>query len=196
MNHFLPLGQIRPTGWLAAQMRQTWEAGLPEGSDAWVRHALLVGEGKGALLVKSWARRTGMSPDIGALAPPADPRQTAQEGLDEFVCRMVQTDGSGLAVVDYGPVVVKTAVLGVPLTIEMTNEGPEDLSVELHFYPEEPLTFPLSLRLPEWAEGCMVTGDGAGSGELTDQEGWLQLQRTWCRGDSLHLLFEKSKESP
>lgn len=194
MNHFLPLGQIRPTGWLAAQMRQTWSSGLPEGSDAWIRHALLVGEGKGTLQVRAWARRTGAGDNLSALAPVREGE--AGTGLDAFVCGMVQSDGRSLAVFDYGPVVVKAAVQGVPLTLEMASDEPEALGVDLHFYPEEPVTFSLTFRLPAWAEGCMVTGDGASGGELTDQEGWVELTRTWNRGDSLHLQFERQTESP
>jgi len=202
----LPWGQIRPQGWIAAQMRQTWEAGLAEGSPSWVHHALLVGEGKGTLLVRAWARRSGASwvlspPELGALADQTswadeweDRVKDGSLGLDEYVGRLVLADPAGLRVALYGPAVVKTEVAGVPLTLELDTAYPGESSVEVRLYPEAPVEFTLFFRIPGWAGGCLVTGDGASEGDVTDQDGWIVLRRPWNRGDSLRLSFDPGPE--
>lgn len=183
---------------------------MAEGSPSWVHHALLVGEGKGTLLVRAWARRSGvpfeaLPPELGS-----DPGQTSwgdeweeraragEVGLDEYVARMVLVDDAGLRVALYGPAIAKTQVAGVPIALELDTVYPEVPSVEVRLYPEAPVEFTLFFRIPGWAGGCLVTGDGASGGDVVDQDGWIVLRRTWNRGDSLRLVFDPlaSKEFP
>lgn len=196
----LPLGQIRPTGWFAARLRDAWEAGLPEGSVSWIRHAMLVGEGRGKLLVRSWAKRAGVVDAAAwALPPPTEPHEADRcASLEERAVRLVWADPLGLRVALYGPAVVKTEVGGVPVELELETEALDATRVELRFYPESPVEFTLFLRLPEWASGCLITGEGAAGAEAEDREGWMELRRRWNRGDSLSLSFDRASpvESP
>jgi hypothetical protein len=100
----------------------------------------------------------------------------------------------GLWVALYAPVTAKTRVAGVPVELECETESPEALKAALRVYPESPVEFSLFLRVPGWAEGLLITGDGAQGGAFTDLEGWVEIRRTWSRGDSLDLTFEASPE--
>lgn len=201
----LSVGQIRPTGWVAEAMRQRWAAGLPEGGAPWARHALMVGEGKGKMLVRAWTNRNpGWSVPPTPL-PGEDPGWgdsleaqafSGGAGLDEYVAQQVFLDPRGLRIALYGPAVAKTEVASVAVEVELETTYPRDHSIDLRLYPETPVAFSLFLRIPGWASGALVTGDGASGGELTDQEGWLELRRTWIRGDSLTVRFETPGATP
>lgn len=199
----LPLGQIRPTGPVAARLLQVWDPGLPEGSASWVRHALLVGGGKGKLVVRAWAK--ARDPDAlslpGALEPLVvtgtawadefEARFRSDEvGLDELVVRQVWAEPTGLRVAFYSPATVKTEVAGVPVALEFETEYPENPRVEVRLYPETSVEFTLAFRIPAWASGCLLTGDGASGADAEDRDGWIELRRAWNRGDTLNLTFD------
>jgi hypothetical protein len=248
----LPLGAVRPEGWIAALMKEEWERGFADGGsrDRWMRHALLVGGGKGRLEARAWVNRLLTSPEgSGSLSPPVAravlayaqvtgdtrvfdllpraPEPAASHSPDipnpdfdsclallessasrEWADRMealvlgnrdlspalaeaaVLADPSGLRIALYGPVRVKTPVAGVSVEIECETDFPAARTVALRFYPQESVEFSLFLRVPSWAEGLLITGDGAHGGEMADEEGWVEIRRRWNRGDSLDLTFE------
>jgi hypothetical protein len=187
-------------------MRLTWNAGLAEGTPSWMGHALLVGEGRGRLLVRRWlAQNPDPQPTDPEILEPADmawadeweAKAFAGElGLDEYVARQVLADPEGLRLAFYGPASIKTNVGGIPVELELETAYPESLTVELRVYPQTPVAFCLFLRIPGWVVGTLVTGDGASGGEMTDQDGWLALRRTWNRGDSLTIAFEVGDQGP
>ena len=215
-----------------------------------MRHALLVGGGKGRLEARAWVNRLLTSKEgSGNLSPPVaravlayaqvtgdtrvfdllpravdHPTPLATEGpeadLESCLVQLEATgtrdwadrveglvlgnrdlspalaeaavfaDPSGLRIVFYGPVRVKTPVAGVLVELECDTDFPAGRSVALRVYPEEPVEFSVFLRVPGWAEGLLITGDGAHGGELTDQEGWVEIRRRWSRGDALDLTLE------
>jgi hypothetical protein len=198
----LNLGQIRPRGDFADRLRAAWTAGLVEGTPAWVRHGLLVGEGRGNLLVKGWAKRSGVD-DLNAAADlgPRDAStawaddveaqtRSGQLGLDEYVCQSVWNGPGGLAVALYGPVTAKAVVAGVPVELVVDTPNPDAKVVEVEVFPEAPVEFTLSFRLPGWSSGCLVMGQGAAGVDVEDHDGWIELRRPWNRGDQLTLRFD------
>lgn len=198
----LNLGQIRPRGDFADRLRAAWAAGLAEGTPAWVRHGVLVGEGRGNLLVKAWAKRTGVG-DLNAAAGlvPRDATtswaddvearaRSGHLGLDEYVCQMVWNDAAGLRVALYGPATAKAVVAGVPVELVLSTPNPDAKAVEVEVFPEAPVILTLFFRLPGWASGCLVTGQGAAGVDVEDHDGWIELRRTWNRGDQLSLRFD------
>jgi len=195
-------GQIRPRGDLADRLRAVWPTGLVEGTPGWVRHALLVGEGRGQLLVKAWARNNGildLAPAAGlaerevatAWADDLESHALAgQVGFDEYVCQMVWADAKGLRVALYGSATVKTEVAGTPLELVLDADSVGAKVVSVGVYPDGPASFTLFFRIPSWANGCLVTGEGASGVDVVDHDGWIELGRRWNRGDELTLRFD------
>lgn len=197
----LNLGQIRPRGAFADRLRAAWVAGLVEGTPAWVRHGLLVGEGRGNVLVRGWAKRSGIDLDAFAGPSPREPRTAWADdlearasgghlGLDEYLTHLVWADPAGLRVALYGPATVKTVVAGAPveLVLEAPFPGYHEVSVEV--FPQDGAEFTLFFRIPAWAQGCLVTGQGAAGVDVEDRDGWIELRRRWNRGDTLGLRFD------
>lgn len=189
----LKLGQVKPRGRLAAALGAQWDAGPAEGSPAWLRCALMVGEGRGQLKVRAWAKSHGV--DFASLLVPAplegswddvDDRARSGLGWDEYVAHMVVAHPRGLGFALYGDAVVKAEVVGTAVEVELAEES--EGRFEVTVYPEEPTEFTLFFRIPHWAQGCLITGEGAGAAEAGD--GWAEVRRTWQRGDTLTLVFD------
>jgi len=176
------------------------------GSLEWIRLALMVGEGKGTLQVRSWAKAQGVDPDALAL-PPDQPPSIAwadaleqavlagQASWDEYAARLVWTEPGALRVAVYASATIKAVVGGVDVTVELISEGPGHPEVEVRLYPAEPIEFSLFLRLPGWSSGCLVTGEGASRGEAEDREGWFELRQLWKRDDGFTLRFDRAPEA-
>jgi DUF1680 family protein len=69
-------------------------------------------------------------------------------------------DTDGLAAVSYAPCVVSTEVNGTPVTVTVAGTYPFAGEVQITVSVDAPVTFPLDLRIPAWAQGATVTVDG------------------------------------
>lgn len=197
--HPLKLGQVKPRGRLAAALQAQWDAGPAEGSPAWLRCALAVGEGRGQLKVRAWAKAQGL--DFASLLVPSplegswdgvDDRARSGLGWDEYVAHLAVSHPAGLGFALYGDAVVKAEVAGTAVEIELVEQA--ERRFEVTVYPEDPAEFTLFFRIPRWAQGCLITGEGAGAAEAGD--GWAEVRRTWHRGDTLELVFDPEGVEP
>jgi DUF1680 family protein len=68
----------------------------------------------------------------------------------------MKTADGGLAVVVYAPCVVETRIQGKPVKVAVETEYPFRDEVTIQVTAPEPLTFPLHLRAPGWAETLTV----------------------------------------
>jgi hypothetical protein len=77
----------------------------------------------------------------------------------KFVSHMwMATHDGGLAAVAYGPSRVAAKVAdGVEVTIVETTDYPFDGTVRFELQPPRPVSFPLHLRIPAWADGAQIT---------------------------------------
>jgi hypothetical protein len=83
------------------------------------------------------------------------------QGWPKFVTHLwMQTQDGGIAAVAYAPSRLSTTVQGVPISIELITDYP--FSSQLKFVVEtaSPLTFPLHLRIPGWAQSAVLAIDG------------------------------------
>ena len=94
----------------------------------------------------------------------------------------------GVAAVVYAPCELKTRVRNVPVTIEEQTGYPFDANIVLLVEPKAAVRFPLSLRVPRWAEKATIRVNGtpvesvrAGSFALIDRE--------WKSSDRVELQF-------
>ena len=97
------------------------------------------------------------------------------------------THDNGLLAAVYGPceVTARVGPGGSPVTIAEQTEYPFDGRIRLEIRAEQPVEFPLHLRIPAWAEGTVVRAGGA---EHHPQPGTvLVLRKFWQPGDTVEL---------
>ena len=80
------------------------------------------------------------------------------QGWPKFVAHLwMATPARGLAAVAYGPSEVTTNIGNAQVTITEKTDYPFKGEIELEIKTSAPIAFPLSLRIPSWADGAMVT---------------------------------------
>ncbi len=103
-----------------------------------------------------------------------------------FVRNMWMRAQDGLALVLYGPCVVRTKVASVGVELAEDTSYPFSDTIEIHVNPEAPVSFSLHLRVPTWAR--QVDAD-CGGAEFHRTGDWLLVTRKWASGDTLTLRF-------
>jgi hypothetical protein len=98
------------------------------------------------------------------------------------------TDEGGLAAMTYGPMVMNTLVGGQQVQITEETGYPFEEQIRLRISVNNPITFPLKLRIPGWCSNATVTVNGqAQSGVAADS--FLRIANTWTNGDLVVLNF-------
>jgi len=98
----------------------------------------------------------------------------------------VATRDGGLAAVLYAPNQVRTIAGGVPVTITEETEYPFRDTIAFTIDPERPVSFPLTLRVPGWAEEATLTQNAAAPRRVPPGE--LTIEGvTWKPGDRVVL---------
>jgi DUF1680 family protein len=93
----------------------------------------------------------GLEPNFGCCTA------NLHQGWPKFASSLwMKTPDGGLAVVAYAPCVVETTIRGKPVKVEVETEYPFRDEVTIKVTVPEPLTFPLQLRVPGWAEKLTV----------------------------------------
>jgi len=107
------------------------------------------------------------------------------QGWPKFVESMwMATNDNGLALVAYGPSVVKALVgKGSEVTIIEETDYPFSGSVTLEIETAKPVKFPLEFRVPGWADSLSITYKG----KTTIAKGNLnyRLSERWKSGDKI-----------
>ncbi len=100
---------------------------------------------------------------------------------------MASPDG-GLAAISYAPCTVK-ALAGpkVPVTIEVVSNYPFEDKIVINVNPDQEATFPLYLRIPEWAAKPTVAVNGEPFASKTGE--FLILNRKWKKSDRIELIL-------
>ncbi|MBI4551350.1 MAG: glycoside hydrolase family 127 protein, partial [Candidatus Latescibacteria bacterium] len=76
---------------------------------------------------------------------------------------------------------------GTTVTLTQATRYPWDGEVTLTTHLPRPTTFTLSLRIPGWCEGARVAVNGEEISDTTQSGRYLQLDRSWTDGDTVHL---------
>jgi virulence-associated protein VagC len=109
------------------------------------------------------------------------------QGWPKFVESMwMATNDNGLAVVAYGPSVVKAKVgKGREVTITEETDYPFNGSVQLTISTEKAVRFPVDLRIPEWADS--VTISYKGKSVMVKSGSNFKINEKWKNGDQITL---------
>lgn len=105
------------------------------------------------------------------------------QGWPKFVQSMwMATKDNGLALVAYGPSIVKAKVgNGSEVTILEETDYPFKGTVNLTLHTEKPVRFPIDLRIPGWADS--VTIKCGNRTTLASGGSTIRLNRKWKNGD-------------
>ena len=112
------------------------------------------------------------------------------QGWPKFVGHlwMASADG-GLTAMVYGPCRVSARVAGgVPVTIIEDTSYPFDETVTFRVKSDQPVAFPLHLRIPAWCEGAKIAINGKAEPQPPAGQ-VVVLRRTWAPGDRLDLTL-------
>ncbi|MEQ1823471.1 MAG: beta-L-arabinofuranosidase domain-containing protein [Fimbriimonadaceae bacterium] len=97
------------------------------------------------------------------------------------------TDGNGLAAAMYSPSIVTAKVGdGTKVTIEEKTNYPFEEDINFLINPAKPVKFPLTLRVPGWAQTPVISVNGKNV-SLKPKDGYVRLLNTWKRGDKVTL---------
>lgn len=114
------------------------------------------------------------------------------QGWPKFAAHLwMQTQDGGLAAVAYAPSEVRLSISAVPVTVRLDTQYPFRESLKLTIQVEEPVSFPLLLRIPAWAVGAEVQVDGEAPQPAAPGT-FHRLERTWQNQAMIHLHFPMS----
>ncbi len=125
----------------------------------------------------------GLEPNFGCCTA------NMHQGWPKFVAHLwMATHDQGLAVIAYGPSIVKAKVgEGVEVTLVELTDYPFDGLVRIRMDSPQPAKFPLHLRIPAWAAGARIktpeqTVD-------TRPGSFAVVDRLWKQGDMLEVTL-------
>jgi hypothetical protein len=94
----------------------------------------------------------------------------------------------GIAAAAYAPCEVRTAVKGTPVHLAVDTEYPFRGTVKITVRPSTTVSFPISLRIPAWADGTSLRVNGVA--QPVPQAGtFARVERTWKPGDVVEIAF-------
>lgn len=98
----------------------------------------------------------------------------------------------GLAATLYGPGTVTSFVgeKATPVRIESATHYPFDNDVVMTVLPGQAVNFPLYVRIPTWVSGpATVKVNGEAISTPPDESGFVRIDRTWNKGDTVAVNF-------
>lgn len=123
----------------------------------------------------------GFSPNFGCCLA------NMHQGWPKFVQHMwMATNDNGLALVAYGPCIVKAKVAdNREITITEETDYPFDGSVKITIGTGEAVRFPLELRVPGWADSLKITYKGKTM--MTGESSGFRVVERWENGDVINI---------
>ncbi len=125
----------------------------------------------------------GLEPNYGCCTA------NLSQGWPKFAAHLwMKTPDPGLAAVAYAPCELHTDVGGEAVAVAVETEYPFRDKVVMTVRVQEPIEFPLYLRIPAWAEGASVEVNG--KGRLEPSPGtFFRLHRRWSGEDEVSLTL-------
>ena len=109
-----------------------------------------------------------------------------------YVIRMwMQSADGGVSAVLYGPSKVKFELGEKKIPVEITQETayPFEEQIRFKIHCEEPVEFPLSLRVPAWCDSPQLSVNGSPIPVSRTPKGFVVLHRTFRSGDEIRLTL-------
>lgn len=123
----------------------------------------------------------GLEPNYGCCT------SNMHQGWPKFASHLwMKTADEGLAAIAYAPCAVNTQVAGRPIQVELKTDYPFGDALEFTVKADQPVEFPLHLRIPAWAESAEVR---IGDDDLVTAKAgeFHRIQREWSGSTSITL---------
>ena len=126
----------------------------------------------------------GLTPEFGCCTA------NMHQGWPKLVASLwMNTPDGGLAAVAYAPSEVDARVgAGVQVRVSEDTEYPFRSSIHLEVNPASPVSFPLKLRIPAWAENATIAINGVSATDVSSGT-YKVIERTWSKGDRVEIDF-------
>ena len=124
----------------------------------------------------------GLEPNYGCCT------SNLSQGWPKFAAHLwMKSEDEGLAAVAYAPNIVSTRLKEVPVSIEVVTDYPFRQDIKLVVSVDEPVRFPLHLRIPAWADEASIS---IGDSQYSPSEGsFYALEREWTGTTDVDLVF-------
>ncbi len=109
------------------------------------------------------------------------------QGWPKFASHLWMRSADGIAAVSLAPSILRTEVSGTAVTLEMATEYPFRETVEFDIDVDAPVMFPLSIRVPGWAEGARLLDMADGRETPLAPGAFHTIARTWTGKSRLTL---------
>lgn len=131
----------------------------------------------------------GLEPNFGCCTA------NFHQGWPKFAASLFMLSGAadtdthdGLVAAAYAPCEVHTVIRGAQLHVIEETNYPFHGTVHLTINPASPLSFPLQLRIPAWAQGATIKVNGQLQPSPTAGT-FARIERTWRAGDRVEIVF-------
>jgi hypothetical protein len=125
----------------------------------------------------------GLEPNYGCCT------SNMHQGWPKFASHLAMAaPDDGLALVAYAPCVARFTTSGTAVQVILETDYPFRDTVHVKIEPERPVSFPLTFRVPAWAEGASAEVDGQRLSALTPGT-FRTLDRSWRPRTELRLRF-------
>jgi uncharacterized protein len=125
----------------------------------------------------------GLDPEFGCCTA------NFSQGWPKFTSSLVMlSDDDGIVLPLYAPCQAETIVRNTRVHMSEDTDYPFGSEVTVTLRPEHPVSFPLRLRIPGWADGATLEVNGTKVPGVTTGS-FAVVERTWKPGDQLHLTL-------
>lgn len=124
----------------------------------------------------------GLEPNYGCCTA------NMHQGWPKFASHLWMRAGDGIAAVAYAPSSARFQTHGTEVRVALDTDYPFRETLKLTVTPENPVRFPLILRVPAWAEGATIRV-GRGSQRPLKPGSFHRLDRQWEGAVEVHLHF-------
>ena len=128
----------------------------------------------------------GLEPNYGCCAA------NLSQGWPKFAANlwMKPTDEWGLAIVAYAPSSIETEIGGVAVRASVETDYPFREVINITVETEEPISFVLQLRIPDWADGATITNGSQHT--AAKPGGFHRIRREWFETTEFTLTLPMS----
>ena len=112
------------------------------------------------------------------------------QGWPKFVRSLwMRSAAGGLSAIAYAPCTVSTELAGSTVRLDVRTAYPFEESIEIAVDVDQPVDFPLRLRIPAWTASPVLTVDGRPVPVAIDEHGYTTVRRTWHGGEAVVLTL-------
>jgi DUF1680 family protein len=124
----------------------------------------------------------GLEPNFGCCTA------NFHQGWPKFTNSLFLASAEGLVAAAYAPCEVRTVISRTPVSVIEETQYPFRGTIRMMIKPDAPVSFPLALRIPAWADGAAIQVNR--EAKLPASPGtFARIERQWQPGDRVEIVF-------